>query len=329
MALTKIKYHMIDEEALDLLAGAGAGAAETTADVLAQQNIGYIPAGDTVPTGTSLQEFLELLLTTTFYPAGHEPTASLDRGGVTLSQEAGSNIANLVITGGYTAGYVSGKQNTTSGLWEPNTHQSDAWTGAVTKYTFSGTNLASTDNGTTAALTVGAVQIPTSGLSYTVAVAYAAGAYVMQNSKGQTKDANNADYVVHPSGTVSANLNFTSYRNSFYGVDSATTTVPTDNTSASTIVRALSGTHANPAQGNTIVLNPAVGTTRVMFAYPDTLRDVTSVIDSGTGYDIKASFTKLEYTVAGANGYSPIGYKIYHFVPPAAFSAATTYTVTI
>jgi hypothetical protein len=66
-----------------------------------------------------------------------------------------------------------------------------------------------------------------------------------------------------------------------------------------------------------------------MFAYPATLRDVTSVIDSGTGYNIKDSFTKLTYTVAGANGYDPISYKIYHFVPPSAFSAATTYTVTI
>ena len=90
MPLTKIKYHMIDEEALTQLAGAGGAAAETTADVLAQQNTGYIAAGDTVPTGTTLQEFLDLLLTSTFYPVGHEPTASLGRGGVTLSQEAGT-----------------------------------------------------------------------------------------------------------------------------------------------------------------------------------------------------------------------------------------------
>jgi hypothetical protein len=115
----------------------------------------------------------------------------------------------------------------------------------------------------------------------------------------------------------------------FYGISSASTSVPTNDATATSIVRALATASASPANGTTFTLSPVVGTTRVMFAYPASLRDVTSVIDSGTGYNIKESFTKVTYNVEGANGFTGISYKIYHFVPPAAFSAATTYSVTI
>jgi len=315
MPLTKIEYDMIATQAVDKLT-------KTSAVVKAQKDIGYIHAGDDVLVGTTMQEFVEQLLITTFNPTLVEPTAGL-AANKTLSQEAGTNLSSLTLTGSYTAGSVKGKN--VNGLWMPNDTQSAAWTGAVTKYSFSGNGITGTvDNGTTAGYNVpGTVQLVDAGLSYAVSVDYAAGTYQPVNSKG-------ADYdTIHLGGTVTHNLNFTAFRKLFYGVSSVSTSVPTDNATAATIVRGLAGSQASPANGTAFSLAPVSGTTRVMFAYPATLRDVTSVIDAATGYDIKGSFTKVTYTVPGAESYSPISYKIYYFVPPSPYSAGTTYSVVI
>jgi hypothetical protein len=320
MPLTKIEYAMIADEAKQILT-------ESSADVIAAKNIGYLEAGDTVPTGTSLQEFIELLLTSQFYPTFTEPSAGLSSA-TPYSREIGSKLTPT-LTASYTAGSVSGTMS--NGVWLPNSVQSAVWTGSVTKYSFSGTGITGTaDNGTTAAYTVGAEQtIGDSGLTYTVSINYAAGTYVAVNSAGASTDANGNNYVVHPSGAVTATVSFTGFRNMFYGVSSSSSDVPTNNATATSIVRALASTKSSPANGNTFTLSPVVGTRRVMFAYPSTLRDVTSVIDSGTGYNVKDSFTKTVFNVEGANGFTGIAYKIYSFVPPSPFSQATTYSVTI
>lgn len=332
MALTKVKYDMIDDEAKLLLAGDGSAASETTADVIASSNIGYIDAGETVPTGTNLQEFLEKLLTTTFYPTFGNPSASLASSGTPYAKEIGSTVTPT-LTATYTAGTIKGVK--TNNVWMPNSLQA-AWTGAATEYSFSGSGITGIDNnGNDPTYTVESAQtIGNSGLSYTVAVNYAAGTVYALNSVGTTVDAEGDPYLVGASGTVSATVSFSGYRNMFYGISSASTDVPTNDATATSIVRALASASASPANGTTFTLSPVVGTRRVMFAYPATLggvtlRDVTSVIDSGTGYNIKESFTKVTYNVEGANGFTGISYKIYYFVPPAAFSAATTYSVTI
>lgn len=315
---------MIADQAKHLLS-------ETRSDVIAQKDVGYIKAGETIPQYTNLQELVEKLLFTTFYPTFAEPTSSLDAG-ITLSQEAGENL-NFTLTAGYTAGKVFGAN--VNNVWSPApTLQSSAWTGAANTYTFSGPGT-SDQTGTSATCAV-STQLVNAGLAYTVTVGYDAGDYVAENSKAAgnpdiNKDANGNTYQKHSSGTVPlARVNFTAYRNLFYGVSSSSVAVPTNNASAASIVRDLSNTKsAAPHNGTTFTITVPVGAKRVLFAYPGTLNPVTRVIDSGTGYDVKGAFTKVEYTVPGANDYDPVNYKIYYFVPPSPFEKALTYTVTI
>ena len=84
------------------------------------------------------------------------------------------------------------------------------------------------------------------------------------------------------------------------------------------------------ANGNTFSINIPVNATRVIFAYPSTLRDVTSVKDvNGMNAEIKSAFTQSTVLVEGANGYTAISYKVYTTDYGEPNNKANTYTVTI
>lgn len=117
----------------------------------------------------------------------------------------------------------------------------------------------------------------------------------------------------------------TGFRKGFYGAVSSKAAAID-----SAFVRGLSNsTNSAPANGNTWTIQIPVGTLRVAFAYPATLRDVTTVVDAATKYDVKTAFTKSTVSVEGANSYSGINYKVYvtDFANPT--DSANTYTVTI
>lgn len=81
----------------------------------------------------------------------------------------------------------------------------------------------------------------------------------------------------------------------------------------SALVRSLSGkTTATPAAGNTWTITIPNGAVRVVFAYPATLRDVSSVLDvGGMNAEIKTAFTQYTVDVEGADGYTAKSYKVY------------------
>lgn len=116
------------------------------------------------------------------------------------------------------------------------------------------------------------------------------------------------------------------YRNSFYG-----TLTAKDGELNSALVRALSGkSNKALAAGNSFNLAIPVGTIRVVFAYPATLRDVSSVQDvNGMNAEVKSAFTKQVVSVEGADGYTAIDYKVYVFDMANANNTANTYKVTI
>lgn len=111
-----------------------------------------------------------------------------------------------------------------------------------------------------------------------------------------------------PAGSKSATSGaVTGYRNTFYGTLSKKGDITSD------IIRGLA-TKSNKALTNdsTFTITIPVGALRVVFAYPATLRDVTSVNDvNGMNADITSSFSKQTVDVEGANGYNPISYKVY------------------
>lgn len=117
----------------------------------------------------------------------------------------------------------------------------------------------------------------------------------------------------------------TGYRNTFYG------TVTEKAEVTSTIIRGLSGkSNAAWSNGESFTVNIPVGAVRVIFAYPATLQDVSSVKDvNGLNAEIKSAFTKSAVTVAGAGADAGIEYKVYvtDFAEPVA--KANSYTVKI
>lgn len=117
----------------------------------------------------------------------------------------------------------------------------------------------------------------------------------------------------------------TGYRNTFYGAVTEKAEV------TSTIIRGLSGkSNAAWSNGQSFTVNIPVGAVRVIFAYPATLQDVSSVKDvNGLNAEIKSAFTKSAVTVAGAGADAGIEYKVYvtDFAEPVA--KANSYTVKI
>lgn len=117
----------------------------------------------------------------------------------------------------------------------------------------------------------------------------------------------------------------TGYRNSFYG-----TKADKNGTVDSAYIRSLNKSNAAYSDGSNIKITIPVGAVRVVFAYPSTLRDVTSVKDSnGLNAEVKSAFTKSTVNVEGANGYTAKEYKVYmtDFANPV--EKANTYNVTI
>lgn len=118
----------------------------------------------------------------------------------------------------------------------------------------------------------------------------------------------------------------TGYRNTFYGTRANKDELTSD------IIRALTKSNAAYANGKTFNISVPVGAQRVVFAYPATLRDVSSVKDvNGMNAEIKSSFTKSTMTVAGNGSDAGIEYKVYvtDFAEPIAAGKANTYAVTI
>lgn len=116
----------------------------------------------------------------------------------------------------------------------------------------------------------------------------------------------------------------TGYRNTFYG------TVTEKAEVTSTIIRGLTKSNKALANGSTFTVTIPVGAVRVIFAYPATLRDVSSIKDvNGLNAEIKSAFTKSSVTVAGAGADTGIAYKVYvtDFAEPVA--KANSYTVKI
>ena len=116
----------------------------------------------------------------------------------------------------------------------------------------------------------------------------------------------------------------TGYRNSFYG------TLTEKGELTSDIIRSLNKSNKALTNGNSFDITIPVGAKRVVFAYPATLRDVTSVKDvNGLNAEISGAFTKSTLSVEGLNNFQGINYKVYVTDFAEAVATANTYKVTI
>ena len=126
-------------------------------------------------------------------------------------------------------------------------------------------------------------------------------------------------------GSKSANSSaITGYRNSFYG------TLTEKGELTSDIIRSLNKSNKALTNGNSFDITIPVGAKRVVFAYPATLRDVTSVKDvNGLNAEISGAFTKSTLSVEGLNNFQGINYKVYVTDFAEAVATANIYKVTI
>lgn len=160
----------------------------------------------------------------------------------------------------------------------------------------------SVQNKTTAKDTFTAIVLA-DGDSYTInAEASYDDAAVPVTNKGKAYTAGQikAGKVSKTSGPISC------YRNTFYG-----TTANKDSLDSPTI-RGLNKTGKALKAGDSVTIALPAGAVRVVFAYPATLRDITSVKDvNGLNAEIVSAFKKETITVAGAGNDSGISYKVF------------------
>ena len=281
----------------------------TTQSISADLVVGSIEAGDVIPAGTSLQQFVEQLVTATFYPTFTAPTFTVSRN-IASQLEIGT-ITNVTLTGSFNRGSITGKS--VGGIWQPATFQ-DYRSGVATLYT-----LNSTPNGTNNILTVNNYQIVSGNQSWSASVSYAVGPQPV-DSKGDTYS------TPLSSDSLSANTANTNGVRAYFHGTKTNTTVP----ATSADIRGLTTSVLNPSNGTTFSISIPIGTEMVLFAYPSTLQNVSQVLYvEGLNADVKGIFTQITISVESANAYDSINYKVYYYIPVEPFSATATYNVTI
>lgn len=117
----------------------------------------------------------------------------------------------------------------------------------------------------------------------------------------------------------------TGYRKTFYGTLEAK-----EDVMDSSDIRGLSSTDKGSVNGDSVLVNIPVGALRVVFAYPATLNDLSSVTDTnGLGAEILSGFSMTTIDVKGHNGYEAKSYKVYYIDYANPNDNANSYTFTI
>lgn len=290
--------------------GGGGGGAALTADVTAALDVGAIDAGETLAAGTTFQQFVESLLVTTFDPTFTAPTANLTDD-QPAQLEVGT-ITDILLTMVFDRGSIDG--DLVAGVWNPAVAQ-DFRAGAATSYIIDGVNTALVNN-----RTLVGESIALGANTYNATVNYAEGPQPLDS------DGNNFGAPL-AAGLINDDVTITGVRAAFYGVSAAVGPAAPANSAE---VRALGSTLLNPVDGSTFTINIPIGTTMVVFSYPDTLPAVESVLYvEGFDADVKGNFTETTVAVEGANAFAAIDYRVYTYIPVEAFDAEATYNVTI
>ena len=266
----------------------------------------YVPSGGkvTVPAnGDSLLEVLLNAFATDSNPSITQPSVSISSSDF-KAYEVGTNVTPsytaTLNAGNYQYGPATGitvtSWNVVDNAAEPNTLNTAS--GSFPQFQV----VDDTNYYITATATYGDGAIPKTALGQD----YADG-QIKAGSKQATK------------GTI------TGFRNGFYGTLTDTTEL------TSTVIRGLSGKNNRAVTAGTVWnISIPVGAKRVVFAYPATIRDVSSVQDvNGLNAEIKTAFTLITVSVLGANDYNGIDYKVYYTDYANPNDTQNTYKVTI
>ena len=252
--------------------------------------------------GKNLKQVFETIFVKEENPKTTKPSVSLTFNNA-KAYEVGTQVAPT-----YSATFNSGKYsyNTSTGVtvnsWEVTNSDGDVLT---------------TDKGSFNLITI------TDDTSYTVtAKANYSDGIIPSTNLGNDY----ADGQILASSTSTSKGPMTGYRKTFYG-----TLEDKELELNSATVRGLNNsTDKASANGDSILVNIPVGAMRVVFAYPATLNDLSSVTDTnGLGAEILSGFSVINVDVNGYNGYEAKSYKVYYIDYANPNDTANSYTFTI
>mgnify|MGYP003326091156 CR=1 FL=1 len=234
----------------------------TTSAVTADLTVGAINAGTTIASGTTLQQFVEALLTKIFYPTLNAPSFSLTNN--QYLPEIGSTVS-VLLTFTFNRGSILGS---TSGTWNPSYFQNYR-AGTYSSYTING----NTQSGNT--LTVSSYQVLASN-SFTGTVTYVTGPQPL-DSKG-----NNYSTPLAGATSPTQSTSFTGIY-PYYWYKS---NVPITNLSMQAAIVSGAATKVVGDSTGTITINFAAAGEYLAVAYPDTSTTKTvwyvNALDNGT-----------------------------------------------
>jgi hypothetical protein len=266
------------------------------AEIIAKQGSGGSVGGadndESFPLGTRIEAVLRDILIKTIHPTYVAPTLLLNTSIAQLARESG-DIISPILNIVYT--------------------QNDGGSIVTRTLKRNGSTIASTFPYTDTS-----VSIPDGNTDYQGIVTYGNGA-TKNNNLGAPDTVGKI-----LAGSVNSQLiSYLGQRKIFGGTPASTPT-----TSAN--VRALANFTLNAQLGTQLIIPVAAGASRICFAYPASLPDVSSVryVEFGEA-ELKSLFTKTTFNVEGANSYTAISYKLFTYVPIEPFGADLTYKVTI
>jgi hypothetical protein len=290
--------------------GGGTGDAVTLQDYTSQVQLGAIEIGQIIPAGTSFDAFVRLAIEKVFNPTFTNPSASLTISGISQNVESGL-IASPELILNFNRGSINGRMDGT--IWNPNLVQNPR-AGEASEYTLNGQG-----NGLNNNLQLNDIQLFDGSNNFSGSVEFLDGPQP-KNSKDENFGSPYLASILNASGIIYGR------RNAFYGTDLLSDIPYT----TSEQVRALINKLLNPVNNSTFVINVPIGSKMVVFAYPGTLREVSSVIYiEAMNTEIKNIFSLININVEGLNGYNPINYKLYYYVPVNPISQEINYRVTI
>lgn len=261
-----------------------------------------IANGASIPAGTSLDEFVKMVVQKAIPATYTHPTISIanNDGQANGNVEAGTSITpKLKATftkndaGDLTA--ISIKKGT-----------EEVETGATSPLNYAGD----------------AIVIGDETISFSASATYG-DAPVKNNNLGTESKEN-----WFAGGTITSSVyTITGKRNLFYGAGVGSLPEIT-----SDIVRGLSNKLLAPAAGTSFNVNVAVGQQHIVIAYPDSIRDINNItyVEANDG-GMKSNFTKTAVNVADARGgeNGTISYKVYTYAMTVPAAATMTFKITI
>jgi hypothetical protein len=269
------------------------------------QNIGSYSIGQKVPKGEKLETVLKKILQKSVCPPYEQPVFSI-ASNITLSYEIGTTITPVITpswdkkSAGEWKSYKLFKNNIEIPF-------------AAKEYSLASQDLTSY---TDPSIVLG------SNTSYQAEIVWENGPVLKDNLNSDCP----GQILTNASDPKKSNtLTFLAKRAVFYTVDNITV-APTQPSEIRNFTKTI-----NVADGGELKFDVGTTAKRVVIAFPEAWGEISSVIDSGTGYDIKAEFIKNRQTFsveANSSGYAA-DYYVYTLTLKSTYQDAVEYTVTI